>query len=228
VADLYGDVITTLDEWAAATQRDPKRSYVWICSLCVNQHTLDRVSSSLAATFGPRVEQIGLLLPMVTPWAKPEYFSRLWCIFEFWMAHRHQTEIELLFRPGEATELKGVLEREGGKSVTETMMSGIDCASASASFAEDERWIRHAISHDLGFDTLDLLIRERFERMVLEILDEVMRRHNRANGAHITAALSKLLSEIQTPAGVGVDAPNTLGLEVKRPLPTIGPSPSWR
>ena len=118
------------------------------------------------------MEQIGLLLPMVTPWTKPEYFSRLWCIFEFWMAHRHQTEIELLFRPGEATELKGALEWEGGKSVTETMMSGVDCASASASFAEDERWIRHAISHNLGFDTLDLLIRERFQRMVLEIQDE--------------------------------------------------------
>ena len=168
------------------------------------------------------MEQIGLLLPMVTPWTKPEYFSRLWCIFEFWMAHRHQTEIELLFRPGEATELKGALEWEGGKSVTETMMSGVDCASASASFAEDERWIRHAISHNLGFDTLDLLIRERFQRMVLEIQDEEMRRRNQANG-DLVAAVSELLSEIQTPAVVGVGAPNTLGLEVKRPLPAIGP-----
>ena len=47
------------------------------------------------------------------------------------MAHRHQTEIELLFRPGEAKKLKATLKLQGGKSVTETMMRGVDCASAS-------------------------------------------------------------------------------------------------
>ena len=49
-----------------------------------------------------------------------------------------------------------------------------------ASYAEDERWIRQSISHNIGFDTLDLLIRERFQRMVLEMLDIEMQRQRRA------------------------------------------------
>ena len=51
----YLDVIETLVQWAKKEKRNPKRTYVWICSVCVNQHA---IPENLAGTFGDRVDKI--------------------------------------------------------------------------------------------------------------------------------------------------------------------------
>jgi hypothetical protein len=38
----------------------------------------------LAAEFGPRVQTIGRLLPMLEPWRNPTYLTRAWCLFELY------------------------------------------------------------------------------------------------------------------------------------------------
>jgi len=62
-------VADVLRRWAAHTDRDPKRTYIWVCSLCLNQHRIINKLSpdELAAEFGPRVQQIGRILPMLEP-----------------------------------------------------------------------------------------------------------------------------------------------------------------
>ena len=73
VADSWGykvkSVADALHRWAERTERDPKRTYVWICSMCLNQHRIIKNLSpeELAAEFGPRVQQIGRILPMLEP-----------------------------------------------------------------------------------------------------------------------------------------------------------------
>ena len=62
-AHRYLDVIETLVEWAKKEQRDPKCTYVWVCSTCVNQQA---IPENLAGTFGDRVKKIGTILPMRT------------------------------------------------------------------------------------------------------------------------------------------------------------------
>jgi hypothetical protein len=60
-----------LQRWTNRVGRDPKRTYIWICSLCLNQHRVQDKAVSpeeLAAEFGPRVLAIGRLLPMLEPW----------------------------------------------------------------------------------------------------------------------------------------------------------------
>lgn len=66
---LLADVAGALEAWTTARQRDPMATFVWICSLCLNQHRMVRCLSpaELAAEFGPRVTQIGRLLPMLAP-----------------------------------------------------------------------------------------------------------------------------------------------------------------
>jgi hypothetical protein len=61
---------SALSHWAEQSERDPKRCYIWICSLCLNQHRFSKIKTpdELAEEFGPRVLAIGRVLPMLEPW----------------------------------------------------------------------------------------------------------------------------------------------------------------
>jgi hypothetical protein len=62
-------IADALSRWTKRTDRDPKRTYIWICSLCLNQHRMAKTVTpdELAAEFGPRVQHIGRILPMLEP-----------------------------------------------------------------------------------------------------------------------------------------------------------------
>ena len=62
-------VASALARWAEQNNRNPKRTYIWICSLCLNQHRIIKTHTpdELAAEFGPRVQHIGRILPMLEP-----------------------------------------------------------------------------------------------------------------------------------------------------------------
>lgn len=86
-----GDIVDTLVDYCAREELDPKRTYFWICFLCVNQHRVVETSNekslsvpteTFLATFGKRVSRIGRIVCMMAPFEKPVYLSRVWCIFE--------------------------------------------------------------------------------------------------------------------------------------------------
>jgi hypothetical protein len=67
----YASVLNALERWATQKSRDPARTYIWICAMCMNQFRItERVvaSEELVAEFAPRVLAIGLVLPMLEPW----------------------------------------------------------------------------------------------------------------------------------------------------------------
>jgi hypothetical protein len=77
-SDTWGykvlSVAGALERWCDQVGRDPKRAYIWICSLCLNQHRIGGSVVSpedLANEFGPRVQAIGRILPMLEPWRNP-------------------------------------------------------------------------------------------------------------------------------------------------------------
>jgi hypothetical protein len=71
------DVAEALAEWATAKGRNPARTYIWMCALCLNQLRINRSSvlivgpDELAAEFGPRITSIGRILPLLAPWDTP-------------------------------------------------------------------------------------------------------------------------------------------------------------
>ena len=65
---LVEEVATALSAWTERAGRDPKRTRIWICSLCLNQHSMSKEAASpeaLAAEFGDRVVALGRILPML-------------------------------------------------------------------------------------------------------------------------------------------------------------------
>lgn len=77
----YTDVIAALKLWCETENRNPKRTYVWICSLCVNQHDASeevKTADFFKREFGERVKAIGTILPLMIPWDEPLYLTRAW------------------------------------------------------------------------------------------------------------------------------------------------------
>ena len=60
-------VSDALERWVKQTGRDPKRTYIWICALCLNQHRMavPATPKQLAAEFGPRVRAIGRIVSLI-------------------------------------------------------------------------------------------------------------------------------------------------------------------
>ena len=60
------EVSAALSAWTVRAERDPKRTRIWICSLCLNQFRIDdpdNQDSDLQKEFGERVVAIGRILP---------------------------------------------------------------------------------------------------------------------------------------------------------------------
>ena len=91
------DTIAALNEWVKTNGRDPKRTYVWMDALCLNQHRIsEQLSPELvAAEFGPRVEAIGRILPMLHPWDDPVYTHQAWCLFKLYTAIQNRKSVDL-------------------------------------------------------------------------------------------------------------------------------------
>jgi hypothetical protein len=69
---------SALQSWVTRTENNPKRIYIWICSLCLNQHRMLKAATpdELAAEFGPRVQAIGRAFsPRASMWR----LAGLWC-----------------------------------------------------------------------------------------------------------------------------------------------------
>jgi hypothetical protein len=86
--------VDTLVSFCESHDKDPKRTYVWVCCLCVNQHRvveqtesgqtgmMDTEALDFFTVFGERVTNIGTIIAMMAPWDSPTYLTRVWCIFE--------------------------------------------------------------------------------------------------------------------------------------------------
>ena len=81
------EVVDTLVGYCETNKLDPKRTYVWMCCLCLNQHRIvesnnSGIGSSSALDFGAefqiRVIGIGRVLVMMRPWGDPSNLKRVW------------------------------------------------------------------------------------------------------------------------------------------------------
>jgi tetratricopeptide (TPR) repeat protein len=158
---MLGDVIPSLMQHCKDANLDPKRTYVWICCLCVNQHRVKEMQkngqsvpfSEFQATFTDRVKTIGHVLVLMSPWQSPEYLRRLWCVFELHTAIATQTEVTVLMPPAQKASLCKTLMLCSKSAPTLQLykaLTDVDVEKAKASVDEDSRRILEIIRSPLG------------------------------------------------------------------------------
>jgi hypothetical protein len=69
----------------------------------------------LAAEFGPRVQSIGRVLPMLEPWRNPSYLSRAWCLFEMYTAigEHGKVKVDIILTEEQHADFAKAMSTEG-------------------------------------------------------------------------------------------------------------------
>ncbi|CAB9501139.1 Kinesin light chain [Seminavis robusta] len=193
-----GDIVDTLSDYCLHNSLDPKRTYIWICCLCVNQHRVVENSTSTSQKsgmiipshvdffpiFGERVQRIGHLLAMMAPWNAPVYITRIWCIFEIFTAHTNGCTIDIVMPPKEKGTLEEVVDDKGGEFALTTLygtLSNTKVEEAKASVESDRLAILHQLESTVGYSVLNNQVNELLRGWMKEVLFHLVKTRENTN-----------------------------------------------
>lgn len=153
-----GSIVDALVDFCESTQNSPKRVYVWMCCLCVNQHRVVELRDQnkvvpfeeFSDTFFKRVNGIKNILSMMTPWDDPGYLKRAWCIFEMYVATTSpECNVTILMPPGEKYSFAKEIEHGKGGNVFFKVLSKTNIEKAEA-YPADKVLIIKAVTGENG------------------------------------------------------------------------------
>ena len=242
---VVAEVSAALSAWTELNERDPKRTRIWICSLCLNQHGFPRgdiqCPEGLAKAFGDRVVALGRILPMLEPWNDPGYVKRAWCLFELYTAiqRRDEVEIDIILSPSQSQSFHDRINADGTDAhAVDGALAHVRSANAEASFPADLDAIRALIlQHSGGFGTLDDTVRQYLRKWFVaqggvkvvarrQVGGPTPRSHLPADGLVLagrgTADVARTLASLGAPGGVGPGAAANDGLVDGSPRPSSG------
>ncbi|CAJ1398613.1 unnamed protein product [Effrenium voratum] len=156
-------VVLALRHWCQECQVDAAQTFIWICFFCNNQERIlneksQEGSDDLETTFQGRLKAIGQVLVLFDDWSKPAYLTRVWCIFETFVAVRSDISYSLIFPPESSKSLHATLQRGMHLEVTKDW-SSIDVAQAKASRMVDEEKVKGLITRTSSFDEVNSVVK---------------------------------------------------------------------
>jgi tetratricopeptide (TPR) repeat protein len=176
----FTDIVDTLVSYCNDKNLDTKRTYIWICCLCNNQHRItERVIEfeEFQDTFEKRVSGIGHILAMMAPWDSPGYLKRVWCIFEMYTAHSiDECKIEVVMSTREKEKLLNSVQREAdsqGNSGLDDLfdaLSNTKVENAHASLEADKENILQIVANGPGCYELNVVINGLLREWVRDIV----------------------------------------------------------
>jgi len=180
----YTDIVNTLVGHCKEKGLDPKKTYVWICCLCNNQHRVFGTKitfEEFQTVFNKRVTGIGNILAMMAPWTKPTYLERVWCIFEMYTANSFNCTVQIVMPAKEKASLVDAVlkptDDASGKNGLDDLFDALANTKvelAKASVLEDKENILKLIEEGPGYYDLNLKINELMRAWVRDtVLDAV-------------------------------------------------------
>ena len=190
-----GDIVDTLTDFCHTNNLDPKRTYIWICCLCVNQHRVAaqsalQKSGMLTANlqvdfftiFGERVKRIGHVLAMMTPWHSPVYLTRVWCIYELFVADIHGCKVDIVMSPTEKRALEQDIINEGrGINGLYQVLGKTKVQDAQADVESDRVEILQKIESMFGYHVLNNQVNELLRRGMQQVLKVIFKEKKNTN-----------------------------------------------
>merc|ERR1719387_3516487 len=101
-----------------------------MCCLCINQHRVKEAQKrgdtvpfeEFEKAFGSRVREIGRVLALLSPWDSPLYLTRVWCVYEFFVAESTQgVMLDLILPRREADAFTETFAAHGMQTVWKTV-----------------------------------------------------------------------------------------------------------
>lgn len=163
--NAIGDIVDTLVEFCNTSQLDTKRTYVWISCLCINQHRFVEQTKSgdempfdeFRDVFYKRIEGIGHVVAMLSPWNEPLCLSRIWCIVAIYTANQSDNcKLSMVMPPKEREKMKQSLNDEDGLRKLYRTLSQSKVQYAKAAYDKERQSILKLVESDTpGFTTVN-------------------------------------------------------------------------
>eukprot|EP00931_Biecheleriopsis_adriatica_P066966 TRINITY_DN41183_c0_g1_i1.p1 TRINITY_DN41183_c0_g1~~TRINITY_DN41183_c0_g1_i1.p1 ORF type:complete len:859 (+),score=199.12 TRINITY_DN41183_c0_g1_i1:61-2637(+) len=170
-----GDIVETLE--AFCQSQNKKAIYVWICSLCVNQHRVkekqaagEKVAfSAFRKVFHDRVAAIGNVIAMMAPWDAPVYITRVWCDFELYTATTEdRAKVSVAMPPREQESFVEALREGKGVDSMWQVLANLDVEQAQATMPEDKENILGLIRENPGFQLFNSIVAKHLQAWIVE------------------------------------------------------------
>eukprot|EP00555_Chaetoceros_dichaeta_P001037 CAMPEP_0198277180 /NCGR_PEP_ID=MMETSP1447-20131203/65711_1 /TAXON_ID=420782 /ORGANISM="Chaetoceros dichaeta, Strain CCMP1751" /LENGTH=373 /DNA_ID=CAMNT_0043972181 /DNA_START=17 /DNA_END=1134 /DNA_ORIENTATION=- len=174
----YGieDIILTLEDYCTRNKLDTKRTYIWMCCLCNNQHRVGEnvPFETFHEIFHSTVVGVGHVLAMMAPWDKPLYLTRVWCIFEMFTASESdKCKVEIIMPP---REKKALLAALSDYDAIVKVLCSTNIENAKASRDIDKTNIMELVSTGMGTaalnNSVNKLLRTWIQGMILATVEE--------------------------------------------------------
>ncbi len=143
------DIVDVLELYCSRNNLDPKKTYVWMCCLCVNQHRVvedmkngQNVSfEEFRDVFRNRVREIKNVVALLSPWREPLYLRRVWCIFELFTADEFNCNLSIQMPRRETEDFKrSIYNSKSGVKINNEIynaLAGTEIEKAEASVESD-------------------------------------------------------------------------------------------
>jgi tetratricopeptide (TPR) repeat protein len=183
------DIIDTLVAHCESNKdMDQKRTYVWICCLCNNQHRVyeDRQNGGnvpfdkFHEIFRTNVVNIGHVVAMMFPWDNPQYLTRVWCVFEAYTATTESGCTLTIAMPPK--ERHAMMSAVVDISTLFRVLADTMIQEAEASVPEDREKILKLVEDTVGYTKLNHSVNELIRRWVMNTLVAEFEQMNGSKG----------------------------------------------
>jgi len=176
-----GDIVDTLIEYCSTNDLNPKTTYVWICCLCINQHRVLEQRSrgevvqleKFRSVFEGRVTKIGHVFAMMAPWQAPTYLTRIWCVYELYMANETNCVVTLGMPSRDRKDFIDAMRGNDGADKMNklfTMLGNTDVRKTEASTVYDRSQILSLILKGPGYDKFNVRVNELVRKWAIGIV----------------------------------------------------------
>ena len=188
-----GDIADTLSMFCEREGTlDVKRTYVWMCWACMNQHRI--MQQAIHGTVKENVTNIGQIIAMMAPWRKPKYLSRVWCDLEMFTALNlgdEHCKIHIVMPPAEERDMFGVLSK-GGAAFNELWetLAGVRIEDCDASVEEDKTNILSLVIEEHGgpgFHALNSAVAKHLQAWAVDTCTECLRQIHQGEDDELAA-----------------------------------------
>lgn len=135
--------------------------YFYMCFFVNNQFRIivqqtSSGSDNLEDVFESNLKRIGKMVAILDTWDQPVYLSRVWTVYEQYVASTIQVEVQFIMPKAAALRLRQHIA-SGSEGIDEVIesLSQVDSKQAKAWAVEDERKVKSMIEETVGFQYVD-------------------------------------------------------------------------
>ncbi|CAJ1357841.1 unnamed protein product [Effrenium voratum] len=155
--------------------------YLFVCFFANNQFRIivegtTVGSDDLEDVFESNLKRIGKMVAILDTWDAPMYLTRIWTVYEQYVASTIQIEVQFIMPKAAANHLQRQIAR-GSEGINQVIkaLSQVDSEKAEAWKLEDEMKVKSLIQDSVGFHAVDVHVTNVMTTWIGKVLEQTCR-----------------------------------------------------